>query len=67
VWGLAEDVPVSGDFDSDGRSDIAVWRPSDGIWYILPSGSPGIYTATQWGLATDEPISSLTGILNSIP
>jgi Tol biopolymer transport system component len=25
------------DFDADGRSDVSVFRPSDGIWYVLRS------------------------------
>ena len=44
------------DVDGDGISDIAVWRSSSGIWYALPSNTPGTYTATQWGLPGDKPI-----------
>jgi subtilisin-like proprotein convertase family protein len=38
------DVPAVGDFDGDGRADIAVFRPSSDLvlgasqWFILPSG-----------------------------
>jgi hypothetical protein len=32
-----------------------VWRPSEGMWYVLPSASPGSYTSMQWGVATDTP------------
>lgn len=54
-FGVSTDIPVPGDYDGDGIDDIAVWRPSDGVWWILPSrtGSP---TAVQWGTAGDRPL-----------
>lgn len=45
---------VSSDFDGDGKSDISVFRPSDGYWYIAESS--GGYSFVQWGLSTDTPV-----------
>ncbi len=42
--------PVA-DFDGDGKSDISVFRPSNGFWYIMQSS--GGYSSVQWGLAFD--------------
>jgi hypothetical protein len=42
------------DVDADGTTDIAVWRPESGTWYILPSADPATYAAIPWGLPTDK-------------
>jgi hypothetical protein len=53
---MSQDIPSPGDYDGDGKIDIAVYRPNTGIWFILPSHAPGTYTASQWGSELDKPV-----------
>ena len=41
------------DFDGDGRTDLSVFRPSDGVWYLNKSTEG--FAASAWGLPTDIP------------
>ena len=47
-------IPVTGkatcDYNGDGRSDIAVWRPGSGYWFIKDQGQ------YQWGMPGDIPV-----------
>jgi cytochrome c peroxidase len=54
IFGTAAQAPnrTPFDFDGDGRTDVSVFRPSNGGWYISNS-SNNTLTATAFGLDTD--------------
>jgi hypothetical protein len=57
LWGLKGDIPETGDYDADGKTDIAVYRRSNGGWYILLSSTGyTTYGSYLWGLGGDIPL-----------
>ena len=46
-----------GDVDGDGRSELAIYRPSSGSWYLLRSGTDFTGGAGySWGASIDLPV-----------
>ena len=54
-WGATGDIQAPGDYDGDGKTDVAVFRRSTGMSYVWHVG-----TATSafynWGLSGDIPV-----------
>lgn len=52
-FGDSSDIPAPADFDDDDQTDIAVFRPSNGTWYIQRSTAG--FTGVQFGQLDDIP------------
>ena len=57
-WGTSTDLPVTGDWNGDGITDIGVYRPSAHTFY-LKNGTAVSWTTTaiNWGTSTDLPVT----------
>jgi parallel beta-helix repeat protein len=48
-WGFTGAIPVPGDFNGDGTSDLAVYNPADGKWYIQSMDGTVLLWGQNWG------------------
>ncbi|HEY0408337.1 MAG TPA: VCBS repeat-containing protein [Pyrinomonadaceae bacterium] len=55
--GALTDQIVPGDYDGDMKTDIAVWRESDGNWLIIISRDH-FARLINWGHSGDKPVPS---------
>ncbi|MBK7705571.1 MAG: DUF3494 domain-containing protein [Acidobacteria bacterium] len=54
---IAPQPVVSGiryDFDGDRKSDMVIFRQSDGMWWYSASSANGVFRAVRFGLGTDR-------------
>ena len=54
--GRLQDLPVQGDYDGDGRTDVAVWRIADGL-FISRSTVTGAVSFFKLGSPGDFPVA----------
>jgi VCBS repeat protein len=58
AWGVTgTDLNVQNDYDGDGKTDYAIWRNTEGKFYVY-NGVSGAITVIHWGVANDFPIGS---------
>jgi hypothetical protein len=61
-FGISEDTPVTGDWNGDGKTEIGVFRPSIGWWFVDVNGDGtwsgcGVDGCYNFGISVDLPVT----------
>ncbi len=57
IYSLPNRTNSQANFDLDGKTDLSVFRPSNGFWYLLQS-SDNNFRSFQFGQQGDEPVGA---------
>jgi spore coat protein A, manganese oxidase len=58
AWGVTgTDLLAQNDYSGDGKTDLGIWRNSDGKFYVFNPVNSGI-TVVNWGQPSDYPVAS---------
>ncbi|MBK7705878.1 MAG: VCBS repeat-containing protein [Acidobacteria bacterium] len=55
TFGNSSDILTPGDFTGDGKSDVSIFRPSSGEWFVLRSEDSSFYSF-PFGANGDVPV-----------
>jgi hypothetical protein len=60
-WGISGDFICQGDYDGDGKTDIAIWRanadPTQNYFYVRRSSDSALMQL-EWGASGDYPVNN---------